>query len=107
MGRAAGGRREHYLVCHGVRDPSRSRETLKILDTPSTKAHSDVEALLVGNTRPGVSRRRALFFALPRRICTKTSVDGLVACKDYFPCATGAVLATNRVRPGSGTGLPF
>ena len=56
---------------------------------------------------PDASGWRALFFALPRQICTKTSVDGLVACKDYVPCATGAVLATNRVRPGSGTGLPF
>ena len=52
MGRAAGGRREHYLVCHGVRDPSRSHETLSILGAPSTKAHNDVAALLVGRTRP-------------------------------------------------------
>ena len=52
MGRAAGGRREHYLVCHGVRDPSRSHETLSILGAPSTKAHNDVAALLVGSTRP-------------------------------------------------------
>ena len=52
MGRAAGGRREHYLVCHGVRGPSRSHETLRILGAPSTKAHNDVEALLVGSNRP-------------------------------------------------------
>ena len=52
MGRAAGGRREHYLVCRGVRDPSRSHETLRILGAPSTKAHNDVAALLVGSTRP-------------------------------------------------------
>ena len=52
MGRAAGGRREHYLVCHVVRDPSRSHETLSILGAPSTKAQNDVAALLVGRTRP-------------------------------------------------------
>ena len=52
MGRAAGGRREHYLACHGIRGPSRSHETLVILGAPSTKAHNDVAALLVGSTRP-------------------------------------------------------
>ena len=52
MGRAAGGRREHYLACHGVRGPSRSHETLVILGAPSTKAQNDVAALLVGRTRP-------------------------------------------------------
>ena len=74
MGRAAGGRREHYLACHGVRDPSRSHETLSILGAPSTKAHNDVAALLVGRTRPRRVRLASPVLRVAASICFKNRI---------------------------------
>ena len=74
MGRAAGGRREHYLACHGVRDPSRSHETLRILGAPSTKAHSDVAAPLVGSTRPRLVTPASPVLRVSGSICFKNRI---------------------------------
>ena len=54
----------------------------------------------------GASGRRALFFALPRQICTKTSVDGLTSGRDYARSSAGALLATNRQRDGKRIAVP-
>ena len=74
MGRAAGGRREHYLACHGVRGPSRSHETLVILGAPSTKAHNDVAALLVGRTRPRLVTPARPVLRVDASICFKNRI---------------------------------
>ena len=74
MGRAAGGRREHYLVCHGVRDPSRSHETLSILGAPSTKVHNDVAALLVGSIRRRRVRPASPVLRVSASICFKKRI---------------------------------
>ena len=55
---------------------------------------------------PSASGRRALFFALPRQICTKTSVDGLTSGRDYVRSSAGALLATNRQRDGKRIAVP-
>ena len=74
MGRAAGGRREHYLACHGVRDPCRSHKTFSILGAPSMKAHSDVAALLVGNTRRRRVRPASPVLRVSASICFKKRI---------------------------------
>ena len=93
MGRAAGGRREHYLVCHGVRGPRRSHETLRILGAPSTKAHSDVAALLEGSTRPLRVTPASPVLRVSGSICFKNRIE--------WPCGLQRLRLVCRQRSAS------